>query len=1062
MKTKIGLGFTLAALSQGCAFAQTPSLPTNYPSATATVAANYGKLPLSFEANQGQTDPQVRFLSRGQGYSLFLTDQAAVLALTNSGGQVKGDAFVKHWRYLRNKSDSPLEDGNYQAAANRRQVPPVTDAIRMELAGSSRTARLEGTGQLPGLSNYFIGKDPAKWRTGIPAFSRVKYSGVYPGVDLVYYGNQRQLEYDFVVSPAADPKSIRLQFSGSTRLSLDPNGDLEVTAKNGKIGFHKPDVYQTIEGRRHIVKGCFSLLAGNTVGFELGRYDQSQELTIDPVLTYSTYLGGNRFDYPAGIAVDSHGDIFISGNDTSSDYPTTPGAYQTVNDNDSAVGAGNAFVTKLNADGTALLYSTFLGSSNSNAFAIDSAGNAYVTGIADPYKFATTAGAYQPSPKCPKGQSCLNSFVLKLNATGSGLDYSTFLSGTGNTVAPQAIAVNATGNAYITGYTYAKDFPVSPGAFQTSLKGSVNAFVSQLNVDGTGLVYSTYLGGSGSPMYGGDVGNAIAVDSSGSAYVTGNTGSSDFPITPGAFQTVNGGANPYKSFVTKLNPEGTALSYSTFLGGTVNQYEFGDTAEGIALDSSGEAYVTGQAGSSDFPVTPGAFQPVNEAIAPRSIANDDYDFATGFVAKLNAGGTALIYGTYLGGTGGDAGTGIAVSSIGRAYVTGFTVSTDFPVTPGAFQEVNNSGQVNEPGPGTYTSNSFLTVLNGDASGLVYSTYFGGSDDSQGYPTIRIALDGDDNAYLEGATASHDFPVTPKAYQKVNNQRKLFIAKFDFSENPTPIATSTTLTADINSQDLGKLVTLTAHVVPVQNAGPALGKVIFTVDGVQASKTSLTHDGYALFYDSSLSAGAHAVTASYLGDGDKYSSSVSASLQETVVNQVATPSAFPLPGVYPGAQTVSLTTSTPGATIYYTTNNTTPSASSTKYTGPISVSSSQTIKAIAIKSGAASSAAASAAYTISPKVVGTFVDLYSVPNSSTLGQAVTFTAQVYADDGSNPTGTVVFRSGAEIMGTAVLSGGVANFTTSALTLLGHNITAVYTGDATHAEKGSAVYVQEVTQ
>jgi len=611
-------------------------------SAKHQVTASYGNLPLSFEANQGQTDPQVKFLSRGRGYSLFLTATEAVLALQGLNGGA---------------SRARVPDGQAQPAGPASSVAPVASLLRIRLAGANPAGEIRGEKELPGKSNYFIGNDPSKWRTSVPHYGKVRYELVYPGVDLVYYGTPAstgQLEYDFVVAPGADPGAIGLAFDGASRLELDSQGDLVIslTADGARVtgdssGFtdqdlrlHKPVIYQETGGGRREISGGYVLTNEHEVSFRVAHYDASLPLVIDPVLVYSTYFGGSGNslavigDKGSAIALDAAGDAYVTGSTSSNDFPTTPGAFQ------AALGSRNyvnAFVTKLNATGTALVYSTYLGGSfgsfdGGSAIALDSAGNAYVTGSTSSNDFPTTPGAFQTTLR---GRS--NAFVTKLNPTGSALLYSTYLGGSGFDVG-SAIALDSAGNAYVTGSTSSNDFPTTAGVFQSILRGPANAFVTKLNATGTALVYSTYLGGSGTVLPGiatGDQGSAIALDAAGDAYVTGSTTSADFPTTPGAFQAAlrsSGGGN---AIVTKLNATGTALVYSTYLGGS----RF-DAGNAIALDSAGNAYVTGSTHSSDFPTTPGAFQ--------AALRSSD---GNAFVTKLNATGTALLYSTYLGGSG---------------------------------------------------------------------------------------------------------------------------------------------------------------------------------------------------------------------------------------------------------------------------------------------------------------------------------------------------------------------------------------------------------------------------
>jgi hypothetical protein len=626
--------------------------------------------------------------------------------------------------------------------------------LRLQLVGAHAAAPVVGEDPLAGTSNYFIGNDPRQWRTGIPTYGRVAYQGVYPGVDLVYYGNQQQLEYDFTVAPGTDPGLIRLHVEGAQSPSLDGQGDLVLHTAGGDVVEHAPVLYQDRAGGRQTVAGWFVLEEGDQVGFAVGSYDRSRPLIIDPILSYSTYLGGSGSDFGTAIAVDGAGNAYVAGQTSSSSFPTTAGAVQPT------YGGGftNAFVTKLNPAGTAIVYSTFLGGNGldgdfGTGVAVDAAGNAYVTGTAFSSNFPTTPGAFQTTLGSIFGG---NAFVTKLNPAGTALVYSTYLGGSGSSSTLEGdhgtgIAVDAAGNAYVTGGTSSGNFPTTPGAFQTAFGGSMsNAFVTKLNPAGTALLYSTYLGSSGS-VFPGDSGRGIAVDAAGNAYVTGETTSSTFPTTPGAFQTAFGGGMG-NAFVTKLNPAGTALAYSTYLGGS-------GRGNGIAVDAAGNAYVTGGTSSGNFPTTPGAFQ--------RTYGGS----GDAFVTKLNPAGTALAYSTYLGGSGGDSGAGIAVDAAGSAYVAGETTSSTFPTTPGAFQTAFGGGM----------GNAFVTKLNPAGTALAYSTYLGGSGNDFG---LGVAVDAAGSAYITGSSNSTDFPVTLGAFQpRLGGAGALnaFVAKFAFGK-----------------------------------------------------------------------------------------------------------------------------------------------------------------------------------------------------------------------------------------------------------------------------------------
>jgi beta-propeller repeat-containing protein len=722
----------------------------------------FGRLPLGFERNDGQTDPRVAFVSRGGGYTLFLTATEAVME-------------------FHAPSTRPSPDGGHVG----------TQVLRVVMRGANPHAPIEGEGELPGRANYFAGREPSRWRTNVPTYSAVRYRDVYPGIDLVYYGtSQRQLEYDFVLAPGADPDRIALDFDGASSLALDRDGNLTVGLADGsRLVQRAPVVYQERDGRREPAEGRCVLRDGGTVGFELAQYDRARPVYIDPGLIYSTYLGGSGPDSGQAIAIDADGSAYVTGITDSADFPTTAGAVVT-----KAPGGGNMFVTKLTPDGTGAVYSTYLGGDALDNFesgrgiAVDGAGSAYVTGeVGAGGDFPTTAGAFQRT----FGGGYSDVYVTKLTPDGSALAYSTFLGG-GDTDESFAIAVDPSGAAYVTGDTVSTNvvckgialpipcctgfhagtcnFPTTAGAFQTTNNagpgGGKNAFVAKLIPSGSALAYSTYLGGTGT-----DKGTAIAVDATGHAYVTGNSASADFPTTPGAFRTTKPSEQSIWTtpFVTKLTADGTGLAYSTFLGGSQP-----DLAAGIAVDGGGSAYVTGTTSSIDFPTTPGAFQTKNRSM----------EYYNLFVSKLAPSGSGLAYSTYVGGTDGtEQGFAIAVDATGHAYVTGRTNSGDFPTTADAYQ-----GSLSAAG-----GNAVLAKLRADGSGLVYSTYFGGTSAADGDFGFGIAVDGAGNAYVTGVTDAIGFPITAGAFQTTGHgSTEVFATKFSTpTEGPT--TTTTTLT-----------------------------------------------------------------------------------------------------------------------------------------------------------------------------------------------------------------------------------------------------------------------------
>lgn len=703
-------------LSQGQAPVTTKDVPPGDVSRP-RIAAAYGNLPLSFEANHGQTDSQVNFVSRGSGYTLFLTPTEAVLALRKTASPPK------------HATDTMPTTMEPEATES---TPPAV--LHMKLVGSNPAPQVEGVDELPGKSNYFIGNDPKKWRTNVPQFRKVRYRGVYPGIDLVYYGtNHRQLEYDFIVAPGADPNTIRLAFDGADQLTLDDRGNLIVEIEGNEVVLRAPFVYQESESTRQTISGRYVVNSEHQIGFEVASYDVSEPLIIDPVLSYSTYLGGSGPEVGVDIAVDSFGNAYVMGSLGSTDFPTTAGAFDTTCGGCPFL---DVFVTKLNADGSALVYSTYLGGSlneNGGGIAVDIAGNAYVTGHTTSTDFPTTPGAFQTSG----GGTSVAAFVTKLDPAGSTLIYSTYLGGGSG----KSIAVDSSGNAYVTGQTSSTGLPTTTFAFQRTKRGLWDAFVTKFDAAGSTLVYSTYLGGGGN-----DFGSGIALDASGNAYVTGWTFSSDFP-TANAFQPAFGGGTCnfgfgdfpcFDVFVAKLDTIGSTLVYSTFLGGNDN-----DQGRGIAADSSGSAYVTGHTRSANFPTT----NPLQSALG---------GFDDAFVTKLDTnatGAASLVYSTYLGGAFSDIGLGIAVDSSGNAHVAGNTGSTDFPTT--------NPLQAAKAGD----RDVFVTEFNAGGSFLLFSSYLGGSgDDVSG----GIAVDSFGNVYVTGSTQSTDFPKASPLQSACNN------------------------------------------------------------------------------------------------------------------------------------------------------------------------------------------------------------------------------------------------------------------------------------------------------
>jgi hypothetical protein len=700
----------------------------------ANVRAVFEHLPLSFEPNQGQTDREVKFFARGSGYGLFLTPDQAVLELRTGGGQ-----------------------GTRQRAGS----PAV---VHMRLQGANPSPTIIGFGELEGKSNYLIGNDPSQWHRNVPHFANVRYREVYPGVDLVYYGKQGQLEHDFEVAPGADPTVVQLSFAGQDKIVLDRNGDLVLRTGAGDSRLHAPVIYQDVDGDRKTIAGKFALRASDRVGFEIASYDRSRQLVIDPTLSYSSYLGGTGDETSPSIAVDASFNIYVTGRTTSTDFPKQPGVLGSLH------GASDVFVAKLDPNGS-LILSTYLGGSGNESsvgIGVDSATNIYVAGTTDSTDFPTVNGFQADCAGCAAGNHV---FVTELKPDGSAPLYSTYLAGNGNETAT-GFALDSKGNAYVTGTTTSTNtppgFPATANAYQLASLAPTQFFVSKITPTSTGtasLAYSTYFGG-GNPQSGQAVGGGIAVDSSGNMYFTGGTSflhiggspapANDFPILNASQASLdcptNAGCptNPTApdAFVAKINPSltGTAgLLFSTYLGGSGD-----DFGTGLAVDTGNNVYVTGSTTSTDIPPSATAFQ------STKSNGSGNTD---AFIAKLNNPATnasvALTYFSYLGGSMNDSGAAIAVDSNQVVRVTGSTLSTDFPSQVPATPPFTTG-----PLGGT---DAFIARLDttGSAPGVNFVSRFGGTGIDHG---TGIALDTNFLTYLTGDTSSGDFPTAGGPFQ----------------------------------------------------------------------------------------------------------------------------------------------------------------------------------------------------------------------------------------------------------------------------------------------------------
>jgi len=674
-------------------------------------------MPLAFTENRGQWDSRVLFQARMHGMTIWFTRDGvyyhAVRRIPAKGdgiGEMPGIAAPRFRLHL----------GEDMADSVEQHV------IRSSFEGANTDPSVVGEGLMEYKCNYFLGNDPAKWRTDVPNYSRIVYHELYPGIDLAFYGKNGVIEYDFIVHPGTDPSAIALRYDGVQSTSIDREGNLVLVTPWGELTHCLPQLYEvSANGERVPTSGGFCISEDGLVRFDIPeRNDPALAMVIDPVLSYSTYLAGGSDEAGYGIAVDGSGNAYITGYTWSTDFPIV-GSYQA--DQTST----DAFVTKLNSAGNGLVYSTYLGGNTEeagNGIAVDASGSTYITGYTSSTDFPTV-GPYQTD------QGGTDVFVTKLIVAGNALVYSTYLGGSSEDNG-YGIAVDGDGNAYVAGVTSSADFPTQ-SAYDASYNGGgdgSDAFVSKLNPAGNALVYSTYLGGE----VGDDCGVSIAVDTSENAYVTGSTESTDFP-TVGPYQTDQGSAD---AFVTKLSVAGTALVYSTYLGGGDM-----DRANGIAVGGSGNAYVTGITSSSDFPTL--------------SALRTDLSGLDAFVTKMNSAGNALEYSTYLGGSGAEQGYSIAVDGSGSAYVTGYTYSTDFP-TVDPYQ--TDRGGVD----------AFMARLSVSGNTLLYSSYLGGGDEDYGR---GIAVDGNGNAYITGTTYSTDFP-TVGPYQTDQASTDVFVARFE--------------------------------------------------------------------------------------------------------------------------------------------------------------------------------------------------------------------------------------------------------------------------------------------
>ena len=691
-------------------------------------------LPIAFVENHGQAPVGVRFMAKGSGLTAFFAADEAVLRLMGS-------------------------------------------AVRMRFEGADRRARVEGGVKLPGHANFLIGASE-NWVLGSALYGSIVYRDLYPGIDMTYGANGRELKSEFLIHAGADISKIRIRYSGAGDIHVDGRGSLVIPLNGEKLREDPPVVYQEKGGRHVAVEGAFAVNDDGSVGFTIAGYDTGLPLVIDPVIKYSTLLGGSSSDAAIGVAVDSAGAAYIAGYTASYDFPMQNPVQNLKS------GSNDVFIAKLNSSGTGLVYSTYLGGSGddqANGIAVDGAGSVYVTGSTTSTNFPMR-NALQARLAGQK-----NAFALKLSPAGNSLVYSTYLGGNGSD-SGNGIAVDTTGNAYVVGDTSSITFPAT--GVQKGNRGSQDAFVAKLSTDGSRLVYSTYLGGSNV-----DHGAAIAVDASGAAYITGSTYSTDFP-TASPFQVSNGGGQD--AFVAKLSADGSSLVYSTYLGGSGGSLSYPEQGQGIAVDAQGNAYITGATSSANFPV-----------MLPFQSTLDGWEDA--FLAKLNPTGWP-VYSTYLGGSGVDCANAIAVDATGSVYIVGYTYSTDLPVVNALQPSIATAGNMD----------AFVAVLAPSGNSLSYLSYLGGTGSDT---ATSVALDSVGGVYVAGWTLSANFPLAGSLQSVNGGNYGAFVMKMRLSAAAPPVLSIACTHAANFTQGQSGGYTLT-----VQNAvsaGPTNGMVTVT-------------------------------------------------------------------------------------------------------------------------------------------------------------------------------------------------------------------------------------------
>lgn len=669
-----------------------------------------------FEMNRGQVPPEVKYLARNQNYNLFLTSSEVILSSYQGS-------------YLSERQPRSLFKRYPQKGCVNPQ--PQFSSLRLKLAGSNPQSRIQGQNPLPGVHHYLIGDNLERWRANLPTYSKVRYEAIYPGIDMVFYNNGRQLEFDFIVAPFSSLQAIRINVKGAEQLKTSRSGDLSLITPAGEFKLLRPTVYQETDGIRRELKGRFVVLNHHQIGFQVQDYDPSKTLVIDPVLTFSTYYGGTGMEQGFGIAVDPFGNTWVTGITSSANFPIKPSGFN-------LRGAQDAFILKLKPSGE-VEFATFFGGTGNEVgigVAVTDSGEVCIIGE------TTSADFPLKSPLQSRSGGGRDVFIAKLSAQGDQLLFSSYLGGQADEQG-RGVALDFSGNVWLVGITRSADFPVNK-PLQNNYLGKDEGFVAKIGVDGK-LLFSTWLGGSGD-----DGPTSIAVDRFGNAYIAGTTDSTGFRTIPGSVQLTK--RNGFDAFIAKIDVSASSILYSTYLGGDAD-----DGASGVAVDYQGNAYVTGGTRSNDYPTTASAFQ--------RTYGGGAALGGDAFVTKLNDKGSDFIYSSYLGGSGPDQAVGIAIDLSGNAYVAGNTASQNFP---------RNNPLQSKYGGGF--QDAFVTRFNTGGSALVYSSFLGGNDfDNAG----AIAVDSFRNVYLTGVTLSSDFPlVNPAQSSRTGSTSDLFVARIN--------------------------------------------------------------------------------------------------------------------------------------------------------------------------------------------------------------------------------------------------------------------------------------------